>query len=283
MGNNIGSYQVIEYSAERRFMANLLNLSWARHCMYALLEVDVTHARQFIEAHKVKTGESLSFTGYLSFCLAAAVDEYKAIQAYRKGGKQLLVPDNVDVGLMIEQTVGEKRVLTGHVIQCANHKSYGEVHREIRAVQHDHTPASAVAYSWFRSVMLLPWPFPVLFSALIRAAMRRDPTRLTSMTGTVGVSAVGMFGEGHSGWGIAPVSHSLDLIVGSVARKPAIVDGRIEPRDILNLTVVFDHDVIDGAPAARFTRRLVELIEGGYGLGTDLLPSEMEAEPAIAR
>jgi pyruvate/2-oxoglutarate dehydrogenase complex dihydrolipoamide acyltransferase (E2) component len=35
---------------------------------------------------------------------------------------------------------------------------------------------------------------------------------------------------------------------------------------ILNLTVLFDHEVIDGAPAARFTRRLVELIESGYGL-----------------
>ena len=33
-----------------------------------------------------------------------------------------------------------------------------------------------------------------------------------------------------------------------------------------NLTVMFNHDVIDGAPAARFTRRLVELIESGYGL-----------------
>jgi pyruvate/2-oxoglutarate dehydrogenase complex dihydrolipoamide acyltransferase (E2) component len=30
--------------------------------------------------------------------------------------------------------------------------------------------------------------------------------------------------------------------------------------------VVFDHDVIDGAPAARFTHRLMELIESGYGL-----------------
>jgi len=33
--------------------------------------------------------------------------------------------------------------------------------------------------------------------------------------------------------------------------------------------VVFNHDLIDGAPAARFTRRLVELIESGYGLNED--------------
>jgi pyruvate/2-oxoglutarate dehydrogenase complex dihydrolipoamide acyltransferase (E2) component len=31
------------------------------------------------------------------------------------------------------------------------------------------------------------------------------------------------------------------------------------------LIVGFNHDLIDGAPAARFIRRLIELIESGYG------------------
>lgn len=30
----------------------------------------------------------------------------------------------------------------------------------------------------------------------------------------------------------------------------------------------FDHDIIDGAPAARFVSRLGELVESGYGLHT---------------
>lgn len=81
-----------------------------------------------------------------------------------------------------------------------------------------------------------------------------------------GNTAVGMFGEGHSGWGVFPVTQVLGLVVGSIAWKPAVVEGRIEPREILNLTVMFDHDVIDGAPAARFARRLVDLIESGYEL-----------------
>ncbi|NJO84205.1 MAG: 2-oxo acid dehydrogenase subunit E2 [Blastochloris sp.] len=57
---------------------------------------------------------------------------------------------------------------------------------------------------------------------------------------------------------------------------------RIEPREILNLTVVFDHDVVDGAPATRFVRQLVELIESGYGLGEDqpTLRSDTGAAPA---
>src|SRR6266540_298604 len=92
-----------------------------------------------------------------------------------------------------------------------------------------------------------------------------------------------MFGEGQGGWGIAPTMHPLDLIVGSTAWKPAVVEGRIEPRESLNLTLVFDHDVIDGAPAARFARRLVELIESGYGLGEDQTRTTIGTEPAVVR
>jgi len=34
-------------------------------------------------------------------------------------------------------------------------------------------------------------------------------------------------------------------------------------REYLQLTVAFDHDIVDGAPAARFTKRLVEVLETG--------------------
>lgn len=77
------------------------------------------------------------------------------------------------------------------------------------------------------------------------------------MGGTVAITSVGMFGGGHSGWGLTPTPQSLGLVVGGIAWKPAVVEGRVEPREILNLTVLFDHDVVDGAPATRFTRRLV--------------------------
>jgi pyruvate/2-oxoglutarate dehydrogenase complex dihydrolipoamide acyltransferase (E2) component len=58
----------------------------------------------------------------------------------------------------------------------------------------------------------------------------------------------------------------LNNVEGDTALKPAFVEGRVEPRELLNLTVSFDHDIIDGAPATRFVRRLVELIKSRYGL-----------------
>jgi len=266
MNEKTGPYHVIDLPADRRGMPSFNDLYWRKHCMYGLLEVDVTVAKQFIEENKAQTGEQLSFTGYLAFCLARAVDENKAVQACLKGRKQLVMFDDVNVGLTVERQLGEKHILMGHVIRGANHKAYREIHQEIRSVQSEPMPPGAGMPSWFNSALSLPWPLSRLFKALLSMARRRDPTIIVSMAGTVGITAVGMFGKGQGGWGIVPLPFPLGLVVGSIAWKPAIVEGRIEPREILNLTVVFDHDVIDGAPAARFARRFVELIESGYGL-----------------
>jgi pyruvate/2-oxoglutarate dehydrogenase complex dihydrolipoamide acyltransferase (E2) component len=59
---------------------------------------------------------------------------------------------------------------------------------------------------------------------------------------------------------------TLCLVIGGIAGKPAMADGRVEPCEILNLTVTFDHNMVDGAPAARFVRQLLDLIENAYRL-----------------
>ena len=266
MSTNTLAYQVVDLPAGRRIWVNTLDLSWPAHAIYGLLEVDVTIVRKLITEHERRTGEKLSFAGFLTFCLARAVDEDKTIQAYRKGNKQLILFDDVDVGLMVERQVGEKRALMGHTIRAANRKTYREIHDEIRRVQTEPVPPGRGMPNWFRSALLLPWPLSRLVIALIRMNGRRDPTIAVSMGGTVALTSVGMFGGGHSGWGISPTLHPLGLVVGSISWKPVVVDGRIEPREILNLTVSFDHDIVDGGPATRFVRRLVELIESGYGL-----------------
>jgi pyruvate/2-oxoglutarate dehydrogenase complex dihydrolipoamide acyltransferase (E2) component len=280
MNEKTRPYHVVDLTPSRRVMINMLDLSESKHCMYGLLEVDVTIARQFITEHKARTGETLSFTGFLTLCLARAVDEDMAVQAYLKGRKQLVLFDDVDVGLMVEKKSGEKRALMGHVIRGANRKTYLEIHQEIRTVQSAPVPSNRGMPRWFRSAMSLPWPLSKLVKTSLKMIMSRNPTMPVSMAGTVGITSVGMFGEGHSGWGLFPVTQALGLVVGSIAWKPAVVEGRIEPREILNLTAAFDHNVIDGAPATRFTRRLVELIESGYGLETDEITSVSNTEAA---
>ncbi|MCP4540241.1 MAG: hypothetical protein GY832_24135, partial [Chloroflexi bacterium] len=65
---------------------------------------------------------------------------------------------------------------------------------------------------------------------------------------------------------IPVIQHSLAVTLGGIAEKPVVVDGQIEIRELLSVTVSFDHDIVDGAPAARFTQQFTDLIERGYGL-----------------
>jgi pyruvate/2-oxoglutarate dehydrogenase complex dihydrolipoamide acyltransferase (E2) component len=75
-----------------------------------------------------------------------------------------------------------------------------------------------------------------------------------------------MFGAG-GGWGLNPGTiYTTSIMLGGIAEKPGVVDGEIAVREYLSMTLSFDHDVVDGAPAARFVSRLKALIEDGYGL-----------------
>jgi len=56
------------------------------------------------------------------------------------------------------------------------------------------------------------------------------------------------------------------VALGAIARKPAVIGDHVEAREFLEMTIVFDHDVVDGAPVAIFLQRLRELMESGYGL-----------------
>jgi pyruvate/2-oxoglutarate dehydrogenase complex dihydrolipoamide acyltransferase (E2) component len=230
--------------------------------IHGLFEVDVTRPRAVLHAYKIRTGEPLSFTAFLATCLAKAVDEHKEVQAFRKGARGLVVFDDVDMYTVIEHTLAGEKYITPYIIRRANHKTVKELHHEIRAAQAtDVTDIVRQSPLRFLPTMLFT-PFFWGFTWL----GRRDPRLWKHFAGTVGISAVGMFGNG-AGWGIpAGAPTPLTLTVGGIAPKPVDIGGQIASREYLSLTITVDHDVVDGAPAARFTERLKELIESGYGL-----------------
>jgi pyruvate/2-oxoglutarate dehydrogenase complex dihydrolipoamide acyltransferase (E2) component len=66
--------------------------------------------------------------------------------------------------------------------------------------------------------------------------------------------------------GIRIAPPTLMITVGGIATKPRYIDAQPQPREMLDLTISVDHEVVDGAPAAPFPRRLAELVEQADGL-----------------
>jgi pyruvate/2-oxoglutarate dehydrogenase complex dihydrolipoamide acyltransferase (E2) component len=250
-------YQVVPFPKMRYAIIDHLREARRKHMIHALTEVDVTKARQIIREHKARTGVSLSFTAFIITCLGRAVDENKVMHAYRKGRNQLVLFDDVDVNTLVEHEAEGHKIATPYVIRAANKKTFREIHQEIRAAQKEKAeePQAIQRYP------LLPLPIRRLFWW----AFGKYPHLKKRIGGTVTVTAIGMFGKG-AGWGIPITDYTLGITLSGIAEKPGVVGGRIEIREYLSMTLSFDHDIIDGAPAARFTQRLKELIENGYGL-----------------
>jgi pyruvate/2-oxoglutarate dehydrogenase complex dihydrolipoamide acyltransferase (E2) component len=230
--------------------------------IHALVEVDVTAARGRIHAAGGR-GVDVSFTGFLVACLARTVAEDWSVQARPAGGRRVWVPHYVDVNTQVERLVDGQLVDVPVIVRDAETKTITTITAVIRAAQRDDTPATyrRRALRWYSRV-----PRPV--RAVGWAVLRRRPGLATRAGGTAGMTSVGMFGH-HPGWGIPVSPVPLMVTVAGITAQPRAVGGAVVPRDVLRLTVSFDHDVIDGAPAARFVTRFLDRVEAGHGLPTD--------------
>jgi pyruvate/2-oxoglutarate dehydrogenase complex dihydrolipoamide acyltransferase (E2) component len=83
--------------------------------------------------------------------------------------------------------------------------------------------------------------------------------------GNVAFTSIGMIGK-VNGWFIPISVHPICFGISSIAKKPIVIGDKIEIREILNMTILIDHDVIDGSPMARFISDLSSNIEKGLGI-----------------
>ena len=250
------------FPLSRRLVLDAMHAGSRKHIIHGLVEYDVTEPRRLLREQKARSGESLSFTAFVLHCVGAAVAEDKMVHAYRDWRGRLVLFDDVDVNTLIEIELEERRFPLAYVVRAVNRRGVRELHDEIRSVQKN--PQRSYGEETFNRMR---W-YARLPGFVRRLAFRALPLNLhwlKRIGGTVSVTAVGMFGEG-GGWGIPLPLYTLNLTLGGIATKPGVIDGRIEPREYLSVTLSFDHDVVDGAPAARFAERLRGLIEGADGL-----------------
>lgn len=257
-------FQVIPFPLERT--ATIDTVRWARKrlAIPVLLEVDVTSARAAMRAARRESGKAQSFTAWVVSCVARAAAEHPRVHALRQGRRQLMLFDEVDVAVAVERRLpgigGGETVPMPVVIRRANTRTVEEISDEIRRAQTMSVPAGAASIehrsrSWLQSVFFrtLPaWMRDLVFWRWLFGSAER----VKRVMGTVMVTSAGMTAPGVLAWGIPLSVHPLAVSVGGITRR-AMSEG---DREILALTLVFDHAVTDGAPFGRFVRRLHEIM-----------------------
>jgi pyruvate/2-oxoglutarate dehydrogenase complex dihydrolipoamide acyltransferase (E2) component len=247
-------FEILLSHPGREIVVDAGYLASNRHIIYGLVEADVTRARELGRLISARDKSKISFTAFLVASLARAIASNPKVQAYKDWRSRLIVFHDVDVVTLIEPEPGA--VAIPHIIRNANRRTVRDISAEISSIQ-----ASPESSEQNSGLVALAPRVPRFVRLFFFWAVKKNPRWFKRLEGTVVITSVGMFGKG-GGWGIGFLpTHTLGLTVGGITQKPGVHDGQIEVREYLNLTLSFDHDIVDGAPAARFTRKLIDLIE----------------------
>ncbi len=262
----IGSYKISKFPKDRIPTLDFLAVGDNKHYVKGLFEVDVTYGRKIIDNYEKETAIKFSFTAWLLKCIGKAASEFKEVHSMMKGKRKIISFDDVDISVPVERVAKGMKVVMSVVIRKTNIKSVKEIHEEIRAAQSEEVDgATVLGEDSIKRWVKLYTSLPKSIRRFLIKKLLKNPLRAKKIMGTIIVTAVGMFGKFY-GWPIPTTSHPLAFAVGGIAKKPGVINDKIEIREYLTITVLFNHDVLDGAPATRFINKLNELIESGYGL-----------------
>jgi pyruvate/2-oxoglutarate dehydrogenase complex dihydrolipoamide acyltransferase (E2) component len=253
---------VLRFPSSRRAVTAAVRAGRRIVPMHGLVDVDVTEARRLLEV----ASPPWSMTAFVVATVARAVAAHPEVHAYRDWRGRLVRHRHVDVQTLVEVHTEQGPFGLVHVVRDADVREVGDLSVELRRVKAD--PSSTPSGRALERLAPLAGRVPGVFPAMY-AVMRRS-VRAHELTGTVQVTAVGMFAGG-GGFAVAPPTLASTLVVvGGLSRRPRVVGDQIAVRDVLDLTVTIDHNVVDGAPATRFgadVRRRMEHPAADVGLG----------------
>jgi len=264
---HLGEYHLEVFPASRLATIDIGVTSRKKHNIKALIELDVTDARRIIHEKK-KLKQNISFNSWIIKCISKTVEEFHDIHGIRKGKKKIVIFDDIDISIMIERELQGKKVPLPYIIRKTNEKSITEIYEEIRAGQSQTIKDEGnyvLGEKKNEFMMKVYYAMPGFIRRLVWNQIIRNPFLTKQNMGTVMITMVGMMGK-INGWVIPESVHPISFAIGSIIKKPGVINNKIEIREYLYITVSVDHDVIDGAPAIRALSKLTNLVEKGYGL-----------------
>jgi len=263
-----GKFKEKQFPKSRIGTLDVFALGLKKHHVKALVELDVTLARERIRQHK-EAGRAISFTAWMIKTISRTVEAFENVHAYLKNKRTRLVFEDIDISIMVEREHGGGKVPLPYVIRQTQLKTIDEIAGEIeeaktwKLTEEEVVMNSSKRTAWANLYFSLPgWMRRLVWKYFAIA-----PWQAQRAMGSIIFTSIGMFGKAR-GWFVHTSVHPLSFGAGSIVKKPAVVEDKVRIREFLHLTVLLDHDVVDGVEMARFIAALSENVESGLGLGS---------------
>jgi pyruvate/2-oxoglutarate dehydrogenase complex dihydrolipoamide acyltransferase (E2) component len=266
VGDMKNQYTVTKFPASRLATVDLGVIARKMHHVAAFLEIDVTAARERIKSRN-QAGGKITFVAWLVQRIACALENDKAVNARLWGKRRKVSFEGAAVNLTAEIELDGQLVPVPILVEDAARKTLEAIAAELRRA--GETKTGGEDYQITRRIpgwaQRLFFALPGWLRVCLTRAMIAHPLRANRLMGSASFTSAGMAGNVPA-W-ILPKNYlPLCFALGSIVKKPWVRENRIEIRQIAHLTFLADHDVVDGAPLARFIRRFVAALEKAEGL-----------------
>lgn len=261
----MSKYKIHKFPKSRIATIDVCEMGKKKHHVAAFLEIDVTRAREKIRKYK-KNIAKISYSAWIIKVIAHTVSAQNAPAAFRLGKQKTIVFDDVNISFLIEKEINGEKVPMPLLIEKANTLEIESITRLLTHARQE-TPGKNQVVIQKSSTLAerIYYHLPGFVRRTIWKFMLKRPKMVFAKMGNVAVTSLGMYGK-INGWFIPISIHPICFGIGSVVKKPVVVNDKIEIRDIMNLTVLVDHDVIDGGTVARFISVLNKNFENGLFL-----------------
>ncbi len=241
---------------------DILSLSQSKNHISALLEFDVTESRIKLRELK-RNGVKVSFNAWLLKVIGKTLDKHRDAAAFLVSKKKIITFNDINIFFIVEKILENKKVPIPLVIEKVNEKSIVEINLEIENSREKKLSGGDIILNKKSGFYeRLYYKLPAFLRKMIwRFLLLRPKTAYKNM-GNAAVTSLGMIGQ-INGWFIHKSIHPLSFGIGSIIKKGIVINDEIKIREVLNMTILFDHNVIDGAPMVRFIKDLTKRIEQG--------------------
>lgn len=259
------NYKELIFPKTRIASFDVCDIGKQKHHVTALLEINVSEAREKVRKHSREI-HKISFTAWLIKAISLTIKDYEQVAGYLKGKRRMVTFNDINVSILVEKELNGQKVPIPLVIEKANERSVEHITKQIAdAREKKFTEDDIVLQRKSKRLEMIYYWLPGFIRRAFWRYLIKHPQLAFSKMGNVSFTSIGMVGR-VNGWFIPMGVHPICFGISALIKKPVVVNDKIEIQEVLNLTVLLDHDVVDGAPMARFINKLSENIEKGVGL-----------------
>jgi pyruvate/2-oxoglutarate dehydrogenase complex dihydrolipoamide acyltransferase (E2) component len=261
----MAEYKTIKFPKSRIATIDAGEIGQKKHHIAAIIEIDVTESRRKIKKYR-KEINRISFNAWLIKAISLTVKDHEKVAAFLKGKRKIIIFNDINVSILVEKEINGELVPMPLIIEKANERSIESITLQIKNAKAETlTDQDIVLQSQSSKMERFYFILPGFIRRQIWRYILKHPLFAYEKMGNVAITSIGMMGNAN-GWFIPTSIHPLCFGISKISKKPVVIKDKVEIREILNMTILLDHDVIDGAPMARFISDLSANISKGIGL-----------------